>query len=83
MPRVHEAVGSIPSTTKEQNKLPKKKLALKKFPLAVYKKRGLVYRGDFTPKDSGQKPATIGAVAVSVCYCVSLDKVGFYHWTMD
>lgn len=55
MPRVHEAVGSIPSTTKEQNKLPKKKkkLALKKFPLAVYKKRGLVYRGDFTPKDSG------------------------------
>lgn len=31
----------------------KKKLALKKFPLAVYKKRGLVYRGDFTPKDSG------------------------------
>lgn len=42
-----------PALQKNKTNFQKKKLALKKFPLAVYKKRGLVYRGDFTPKDSG------------------------------
>lgn len=46
---MHEALGSILGTTKEQKNFTKR-LALRKFPPF---KRGFVYRGDFTPKDSG------------------------------
>lgn len=60
-----------------QNKLQKKKkVGTKEISSGCLKEKRTCLRGDFTPR-TVEKPATTGAVAVSVCYCVSLDKLGF------
>lgn len=70
MPRTHKILGSVPQHYKRKQNKKLQKIGTKEiFPI----KEELVYKGDFTPTDSGWKPTTIYAIAVvSVCYCVSL-----------